>query len=234
MLKRLTAIPKDATVPPLEEDKEVYGVWQEYSIKDELVADRKEHPVEPPPNIWPDWSKGRPSKFRLTYDWEPFGLGRAWHRWHKRTEALELEWNVPVCLSSIGKHPKALLPPDYSYAWSGVYRIFQPGVVIPRFLDQDPTGTLYVGKAGTKRNWSNLRTRVREAATRSHHVTQYWNYDNGLSAHYPWEALFIEWAFTGTRQNEKGKEERWANLAERWLLETYRQSFGEFPPLNER
>lgn len=149
MLKRLTAIPKDSTVLPFEEDEGAYGVWQEYSIKDELEEDRKEHPVEPPPDIWPNWAEGRPSKFRRTYRWEPFGLGRVWHKLHERTEALELEWQPSVSLSSIANHQKALLPPDYSYAWSGVYRIFRPETEIPRFLDSDPTGTLYIGKAGS-------------------------------------------------------------------------------------
>ena len=46
------------------------------------------------------------------------------------------------------------------------------------------------------------------------------------------EALYIEWAFTGTRLDANGKEEKWASLAEHWLLNTYKDSFGEIPPLN--
>jgi hypothetical protein len=236
MLKRLTPVPSGQSIltPKTDEGEAAYGVWREYSINDELEAERKEHPVEPFPDIWPCWLEGRPTKFRHTYRWEPFKLGQVSHKLHERTESLELAWQPSVSLSLIAKHQKALLPPNYTYAWSGVYRIFRPETEIPRFLGRDPTGTLYVGKAGTGRGWSTLRTRVREAALRDHHVTRNWSFDNELSSLHPWEALYIEWAYTGTRLDTDGKETKWASLAEAWLLNTYKNSFGEYPPLNER
>ena len=236
MLKKLSAVQQDPSHSeslPDNGDEDSYGVWHEFSLIDALNADRVTRQF--PPNIWPNWAEGRPSKFRWTYYWASFRLGRVHHRPNQRTEALELKWQRPVLLSSLQKQPKALLPSDHSYAWSGVYRIFQP-MAVPRFFGSDPTGTLYVGMAGTgKGNWSILRTRMREAATKTHHVTRQWSYgDDKLQSRYPWEDLYIEWAFTSVRRDTDGEEAPWANLAERWLLNTYRDSFGELPPLNER
>jgi hypothetical protein len=140
-----------------------------------------------------------------------------------------------VSLLSINKNPGRLLPPDRKHGWSGVYRIFRPDTEISRFAGRDPTGTIYIGKAGTgKQSWSILRTRINEVVRKTHQATQHWGFNGKISSQHPWETLYIEWAFTGTRQNERGKEEPAASLAEDWLLATYRNSFGELPPLNHR
>lgn len=140
MLKRLTAVPSDGSILAPEADEAACGVGQEYSLEAALEESRKASPFVPPADIWPNWSAGRPSKFRLTYSWEPFSRKGVSYRWHKRTETLELEWQSPVLLSSIAKRSKALLPPDYTYAWSGVYRIFQPGSQFQGFSIKTPRG----------------------------------------------------------------------------------------------
>ena len=235
MLKQLLPIPVDGLASlDDEEEEDAYGFWKEYSLKAALEESRASARVVTPQDIWPNWAEGRPSSFRLRYYWQPFRLGRVSHRGTYRSESLELEWERCASLSSISANPDQL-PPSDTYAWSGVYRIFRPNTEIARVAGRDPTGTIYIGKAGTgKLNWSILRTRVREAANQTHQATRHWQFNDRIRAEHPWEALRIEWAFTGTRHNSRGEEEPWATLAERWLLSTYRQSFGERPPLNDR
>jgi hypothetical protein len=128
-----------------------------------------------------------------------------------------------------------LLPGNYKSEWSGVYRIFSPNTDIDRCCGKDPTGTLYVGMAGTRGgNWSILRTRIAAIAKRDHHTTENWAFSNVSRQKFPWETLAVEWAYTGSRPDHKGESVPAAILAERWLLGSYNDSFGEFPPWNQR
>jgi hypothetical protein len=136
-------------------------------------------------------------------------------------------------IAAAKKNP--LLPSNkYSDQWSGVYRIFVPNKIIDRFCGKDGTGTLYIGKSGTGRlSWSTLRTRIKEIAGGKHHATRGWS-SKVIQQKYPWEALATEWAYTEMRTNYKGEKIPAASLAETWLLRSYNDSFGEYPPLNQK
>ena len=116
-----------------------------------------------------------------------------------------------------------------------VYRIFLPGTAIDRLCGKDPTGTLYLGLAGTgKKSWSILRNRVLCAAKGEHHAIRQWEWNDAIRKTFPQTSMTVEWAYTGMRQNYLGDAIHEAAIAESWLLLCYRDSFGEFPPLNER
>jgi hypothetical protein len=84
--------------------------------------------------------------------------------------SLELRWNAAYPLSYLAK--KTRLPPSTNASeWSGVYRIFSQETVIDRSCGKDPTGTLYVGMAGSgARSWSILRDRIKKIIYREHHA----------------------------------------------------------------
>ncbi|QHP66952.1 hypothetical protein EI171_05625 [Bradyrhizobium sp. LCT2] len=115
-------------------------------------------------------------------------------------------------------------------------RLFVEGQGIDRLLAQDPTGTLYIGMAGDgSGQWSIMRNRIMGLAKRrNHHVADRWFFNEKLERRFPWKTLMIQWAFTKRRTNYKGEETSGARGAESVLLSTYRDSFGEFPPMNEK
>jgi hypothetical protein len=216
-----------------DDDKEIkYGKWNRYTAKTILA---EEHMVHPPKgDIWPHWSEGIPTKLRRIV-WSPsFSLGPVRHRSRPYYESLELKWNDMFLLSLL-KSNYRLLPGNYESEWSGVYRIFSPNSTIDRFCGKDPTGTLYIGRAGTGgRNFSNLRTRIMSFVKGEHHATNHWDFSDQIRHKYPWDSLAVEWAFTGERADHKGELFPEAIIAEKWLLDCYRDSYGEFPPLNQK
>lgn len=55
-----------------------------------------------------------------------------------------------------------------------------------------------------------------------------------LRQKFPRESIAIEWAFTGNRVDYTGKSVPNVLLAEGWLLSSYNDSFGEYPPWNQK
>jgi hypothetical protein len=185
--------------------------------------------------LWPHWSEGVPKKLRRKLSSDPFTLGNVRHHYREYFAAVEFKWN--------DRHKLSFLRENYNYLpsggdeseWSGVYRIFLPDMAIDRFCGKDPTGTLYLGRAGgVGRNWSILRTRIMAIAKREHHATRSWDYNEVIRNKYPWESLAIEWAYTGKSLDYKGETVATAPLAEAWLLICYNDSYGELPPLNQK
>jgi hypothetical protein len=210
------------------------GEWHNFNANDVLVEDRKIRPVQDEVDIWPNWHEGRPITFKRMC-WSPsFFLNGIYHRDRHCIVSLEVGWNTSRMLSALPGNFH-LLPGTYTCEWSGVYRIFCPNTAIDRCCGKDPTGTLYVGRAGSRGgNWSILRTRIAAAANRDHHATQNWAFSDVSRQKFPWGMLAVEWAYTGSRPDHKGGLVPEAILAERWLLSSYNDSFGEFPPWNQR
>jgi hypothetical protein len=117
---------------------------------------------------------------------------------------------------------------------SGVYRIFVPNVTIDRCCGKDPTGTIYIGRAGNgSKNWSTLHTRIKSIITQDHHAIR--NRGRAQLDQYPLKDMAVEWAYTNDqRVNRVGKPFVESVIGEYWLLTCYKDSFGELPPLNER
>ncbi|HKV55630.1 MAG TPA: hypothetical protein VJN94_13430 [Candidatus Binataceae bacterium] len=183
-----------------------------------------------PAEIWPHWAQGIPTKLRIKVYSPFFVSGRVTHKATERCISLNLEWNQPCDVSAIKKHS---LPGNYKDEWRGVYRIFVPNKAIPRCCGEDPTGTLYIGRAGSERGWSILRTRVGVIAQRDHHTIR--NANEVIRRIYPWNSLAVQWAYTvGKQFNYKGELIPEAPMAESWLLACYRDSYGELPLWNEK
>jgi hypothetical protein len=212
-------------------DEEIeYGKFYVHSLGDEDSAESR--PLEAD-DIWPHWSEGVPTKLRKTL-WSPaFYLGKVHHKERLSSESLELEWRGPYLLSVLRENYSLLPSSKYSRQWNGVYRIFSPETAINRICGEDPTGTLYLGRAGSERGWSILRTRIQEIARKAHHATSGWSYSDLLRKKFPWESLAIEWAYTEKRLNYRGDPIPGAKVAEGWLLSCYNDSFGEYPPMNQ-
>jgi hypothetical protein len=192
-------------------------------------------PLKGDGEIWPHWNDGVPTKFRRKLGSPAFTLKGVQHHYREYFESMELEWNSSRKLSFLRKHYGYLPSGKYESQWSGVYRLFLPDTTIDRFCGKDPTGTLYLGRAGgVGRNWSILRTRIMAIAKREHHATRSWDYNEVIRNKYPWDSLAIEWAFTGKRTDYKGDAFASAPLAETWLLISYNDSYGELPPLNQK
>lgn len=211
-----------------------YGFW-EFTAAEALAEDKKRNPVQPPPDILPDWSDGVPTLVRWTGWTERFWKDNVRYAPRSITTIIEYGWCPPQNLGElVSRHSR--LPSTSHWEWSGVYRLFVEGEGIDRLLGKDPTGTLYVGMAGHgSGQWSILRNRIMGLATgRNHHVADRWLFNEKLEQRYPWKTLMIQWAFTERRTNYKGEETSGARGAESWLLSTYRDSFGEFPPMNEK
>jgi hypothetical protein len=164
-----------------------------------------------------------------------FVLGAVRHDYREYYETLEFKWNDMRKLSFLRENYRQLPAAKYESQCSGVYRIFSPDAIINRFCGKDPTGTLYLGRAGgVGRNWSILRTRIMSIVKREHHATRSWDNSDVIQQKYPWDSLAIEWAYTGERTDYKGNSIAAAPLAETWLLSCYNDSYGEFPPLNQK
>jgi hypothetical protein len=217
-----------------QDDKELeYGTWHVFDAKSCRAEEQKIRPPKEVDERWPRWAEGRPTKFLRICGSEPFYRNKVDHRYTTIVVSMELDWNPARTLPAL-KQNYRLLPSDNTWAWSGVYRIFSPDVVIDRCCGKDPTGTLYVGRAGTRgRGWSILRTRVMSIATREHHAIKNWC-DGRANNRFPWHSLSVEWAVTGQRMDYKGDREPEAILAEKWLLASYNDSYGEYPPWNQR
>jgi hypothetical protein len=218
-----------------EDDVEIeYGKWHQFDAKTCLAEEHKVRPREANDDIWPHWSEGRPTFLRRNFYSDSFYNGRVHHRSRECYASLELKWSPAHALSFLRKNYR-FLPGTHSREWSGVYRVFSPHTIIDRFCGKDPTGTLYLGLAGTgEMNWSILRNRIQSVVKKEHHATQNWMSSELISQKYPWESLHIEWAFTGERKNGKGELVPAATRAEGWLLWCYNDSYGEFPPLNQK
>lgn len=144
-----------------------------------------------------------------------------------------LEWGRVWKLSDLKKN-YSWLPSTHQSAWTGVYRIFVKDRPIGRLLGTDATGTLYIGMAGQgPRSWSIMRNRVMSAAKRDHHATMRWWCDHALGRAIPWDTVLIEWAYTRPFVDHLGDKWPGARRAEGWLLRSYRDSYGEYPPMNE-
>jgi hypothetical protein len=225
----------EATVPPENNDEEIkYGDWYVYDAEMVLADEKKLFPPADISDIWPHWSEGVPKKLRWTGWSEPYWDGKVYYKSRPHTSTVELDWEDPYALPFLDAN-KHLLPGNYTNQWSGVYRIFVPDQKIPRCGGEDPTGTLYLGCAGTRdRSWSILRSRIQSVLTQRHNATITWWSSDVLRQRYPWKSLSVEWAYTGKTLNYKGEVILEAIMAESMLLSCYRHSYGELPPLNER
>jgi hypothetical protein len=132
----------------IEDDEEIeYGKLYVHSLGDDSEAPR---PLGAD-DIWPHWSEGIPTKLRKT-SWSPaFNLGKIYHNPRLSSEMLELEWHGPHLLSVLRQNYRLLPSSTYAPQWNGIYRIFSPNTTIDRICGKDPTGTLYLGRAGSER-----------------------------------------------------------------------------------
>ena len=212
-------------------DEEIkYGKWYRYTAKTTLAEEYKVHP----PVIWPHWSEGVPTKLRRKLGSDPFVHGTVHHRYVAYYVSVEFDWNAPVKLS-LSENNYRSLPRNYRSELSGVYRIFSPNTTIDRSCGKDPTGTLYLGQAGSRgRSWSILRTRIMSIVKRGHHAISNWSYNKIAQQKFPWDSLAVQWAFTGKILDLKGESSAEALLAETWLLACYNDSYGEYPPWNQK
>lgn len=214
-----------------QDDKDVkYGKWKAYTAKTTLAEERKVHPP-PEKEVWPHWSEGVPIKLRRKV-WSPrFSLGRVSYKECYFHKTLKLQWSEAYPLAALEENYR-LLPGNYKNEWSGVYRIFVPNAAIHRCCGTDPTGTLYLGRAGTGRGWSTLRNRIMLAAKRQHHAI---DFRPPFMRCYGHTSLNVQWAYLNGKQwHLKGTSLPEAIVAEAWLLNCYNDAYGEYPPWNEK
>ena len=217
-----------------DEDETEYGSW-EFTAKDILEEERKLFQPKAPEDIWPHWGQGVPTQLRRTLYSPAFTKNRVRHESRPSCDTLVFEWNRPRALSELKKSYNLLPSNSAKSQWSGVYRIFLPDTAIDRLCGKDPTGTLYLGLAGTgAKSWSILRNRLMAAAKHDHHATRQWAWNDAITQKFPEASLMVEWCYTAMRPNYRGDLIHEAVMAESWLLSCYRDSYGEFPPLNER
>jgi hypothetical protein len=185
-------------------------------------------PDQPEPErIWPHWSEGVPTKFCAK-----IGTPASYHTYREYWASLRLIWNGPYLLSFLEEN-RHLLPSTDTREWSGVYRIFSPNTIIDRSCGKDPTGTLYLGLAGTgRKSHSILRTRINSIVKKRHQAFSLWRVSDLVRQKFPWDSLSVEWAFTGEVLDHLGNPEAEAIRAEGFLLNSYNDSFGEYPPWN--
>lgn len=214
----------------LDDEEIEYGRWYEYDAQS--VADEDGRVRPPEVDIWPEWDAGVPYILRRSYSAPPFYRGNVRYHYRPCFRILKLNWSLSYELGFLRKNYGLLPSPSHSRQWSGVYRLFAPGIALNRVLGTDPTGTLYIGRAGGQRNWSILRTRLMALVKGEHHVALKWS--DGHEKLGQWRSLRVQWAYTGTSSNHRGEEIPESNIAEAWLLNCYRASYGEFPPLNEK
>lgn len=208
------------------DDKEFkYGRKYCFTAKDTRVEEYKIRP----PDVWPVWNEGVPTKLRRRLGCDPFTFKENHHKYATYYVTLEFVWSSPHMFSEL--RGNGYNYPNHS---GGVYRVFAPNRVIERSCGSDLTGTLYLGRAGTGRNWSNLRTRVKQIIRGGHHAVDNAHFHELIKRFYPEEALAVQWSYMGNRKTLKGEVEHSALLGETWLLACYRDSFGEYPPWNEK
>ncbi|MBN8980533.1 MAG: hypothetical protein J0I29_04525 [Rhizobiales bacterium] len=224
-------------MPTGDDEEEIeYGKLYVFTPESESkeVADSLQQRT--PGDIWPNWSEGVPTKLRRKVGSPAFFKDGVSYEYREYYETVELEWNLSRKLFVLRDNYNLLPSHKHRSQWSGVYRIFCPETTIDRFCGKDPTGTLYLGRAGNGgRNWSILRTRLMAIANKEHHATSHWfGFPNHVQEKFPWNSLAVEWAFTGQRMDHKGEPQHAAILAETWLLASYNDSYGEYPPLNQK
>lgn len=228
---------REGTVMSTDEDEEMeYGKWHVYTAESDREEETNLLPLKTAGDIWPHWSEGVPAKLRRKLGSPAFFKDGVSYKYREFYESLELKWNESRMLSALRDNYRLLPSVKYRREWSGVYRIFSPDTTIDRFCGADPTGTLYLGRAGNGgKNWSILRTRLMSIAKREHHATMHWvGFSNLVQEKYPWDTLAVEWAYTGERLDYQGEPRPVAIMAESWLLNCYNDSYGEFPPLNQK
>lgn len=217
-----------------EDDDELeYGKEYAYTAEAALEEARKLLVPLSDSDIWPGWEHGVPRLLRRTLWSEQFQLGKVFHKHRLIQMSVKLTWSRARLLSELRENYGLLPSTKYSSQWYGVYRVFVRGVAIGRFCGTDPSGTIYIGRAGSKRGWSILRTRLMQLAKREHHVTNSWDYHEARSQMFPWSSLWVDWAYTEAVADYKGDRIIGAPRAERWLLDSYNDRFGEYPPLNQ-
>jgi hypothetical protein len=189
-------------------------------------------PAQQPEEIWPNWRDGVPTEFNRLVGFFKDGARQPDFHYYV---PLKLNWHSPLSLSALSKN-KHWLPDRRVSECSGVYRIFCTDAAINRSCGKDETGTLYIGMAGAGlRKGSILRTRIKAIADGKHHAFNLWHDNDMLRQKFPWDALAVEWAFTtGDRSDHKGEQLPAAVIAEGFLLNSYNDSYGEFPPWNQR
>lgn len=214
-------------------DEEEFEYGKEYVHTAEALLEEDRRALTASGDIWPGWEDGPPTILRQTR-WEAgFQLGKVVHERRAVRVTLRFEWSRARLLSEIKGNYGLLPSARYSCEWYGVYRAFVPGASIGRFCAADKSGTIYIGRAGSKRGWSILRTRLMQLAKREHHVTNGWDDHEARRQKYPWSSLAVDWAYTDHWYNQKQEEVIGAPRAERWLLDAYNDRFGEYPPLNQ-
>jgi hypothetical protein len=217
-----------------DDDEFEYGRQYTFEIGTILAEEKKRLAQQEPQDVWPDWREGRPTHFRRHVYVRAFDSGTAKHQETRQLVGLELSWREAYSLDFLKKNSHRLPSTKWSSQWSGVYRLFASTTSINRCCGTDTTGTLYIGMAGTgKMSWSILATRLKEVIKSNHHAIAKWHRSKLLCERFPRTSLNIEWAYTGTRTNHAGDTSHDAALAEAWLLASYSDSFGEYPPLNE-
>jgi len=218
-----------------QDDTEVgYNEEVSQDATSHLAEIKKLYPARQADEIWPSWLEGVPTKFRriVVGDW--FSSGAVQHRSITFPLTLDLEWIGPYSLAQLKDEPR-YLPGNYTSQWSGVYRIFVREAAIDRCCGPDSTGTLYLGCAASRgRNWSILRTRIQAILNGSHHAIAKLGFSDVLRERFPRQSLAVEWAYTGTRIDYTGKSVPNVLLAEGWLLASYNDSYGEYPPWNQK
>jgi hypothetical protein len=211
-----------------KDDTEIeYGKLCSYTAKDILAEEYKVHP--PIGKVWPHWSEGVPIKLRRELGSPRFVEGNVRHEYRAYYDSLDFVWSRSYTVPEL-RGNKGLYP-NHS---GGVYRLFAPNRPIDRCCGKDPTGTLYLGYAGTKRNWSNLRTRIKSIVSGDHHAVSNVHFNIAVQRAFPRNSLAVQWTYFGDRVNYKGETEPAAILAEAWLLACYHDSFGEYPPWNQK
>jgi len=211
-----------------EDDKELeYDKWHRFTAKTTRAEYFKVHPLQR--EIWPNWSDGVPTKLCRQLGSPAFDLGVVKHRYRPHYyDAVDFHWCRSFTLPDLTNNTRLL--PEHA---GGVYRLFAANKTIDRCCGKDPTGTLYLGCAGTKRNWSNLRTRIKSLVDRDHHAINRVSFSDVKQKVFPWDSLAVQWDM-GERKNYKGEPESAAILGETCLLACYHDSFGEYPPWNQK
>jgi hypothetical protein len=218
------------TIETQEDTEPAYGEWHSCTPKD-LVAEADVDATDEGQLVEPSWTEGVPTRMRRLCGSPSFSKNGVHHRYRSYYRSVELSWTGGLRLSWLRENPTYLPSSKYSSEWSGVYRLFVEDKTIDRCCGNDTTGTLYIGCAGTKpRKGSILRTRIKHLVGREHHVFA----RNIVHKKFPWDSLTVQWACTGETLDYKGEDVAQAEFAEAFLLGSYAETFGEYPPWNLR
>jgi hypothetical protein len=210
-----------------EDDAEIeYRKWYRYTAKTTLAEEYKIRP--PRQDVWLRWGDEPPTRLSRRLGSPEFYCGSVRHKYRTYYDALDFIWSRAHTLHELYNGDYL---PNHS---SGVYRLFAPNKSIDRCCGKDTSGTLYLGCAGTKRNWSNLRTRIRSIVNGEHHAITNVHCNETVQKAFPRDCLAVHWAYMGKRTTYDGKIEPAVLLGETWLLACYHDTFGEYPPWNQK